>query len=170
MKIRTIHREGTFWQGAFLAAYGELLRRHPQSEKVLPGARIASLARNMADDCERVRMTEDGGTCGECKGVGCEACKFTGREGDVEGLHAPPVERGSARLTMIGGGVGAVDVGGEAPPNALPKDWGPLGPPGKGCVSALEALAESIDRADQDTEVKRRERFGGSGGGAEPES
>ncbi len=157
MKIRTIHREGTFWQGAFLAAYGELLRRHPQSEKVLPGARIASLARNMADDCERVRMTEDGGTCGECKGVGCEACKFTGREGDVEGLHAPPVERGRGKLAMIGGGLDPELVAGGPRPSA----------PG----ASLEQLGESIAAADRDTEVKRRERFGGGGsGGAEPES
>lgn len=156
MKRETkIRRNSSFWQGAFLAAYAELLRRAPPSDKVLPGARIASLACNMADDCDRARWDE-GGTCEECKGVGCEACRFTGKAGASEGLHPPSVARS---LTLV------------TPP---PPEEGQAAP------SSLDALSRSIAAADRDTQVKRVERFsggkvtgsdiGGGGGGADPES
>lgn len=87
---RTVERRGPFWEGAFLVAYRELLRRQPPSDQVLPGARIAALACSMADDCVRERIDTDG-ACPACIGVGCEACRFTGNIDSAEGLHAPKV-------------------------------------------------------------------------------
>lgn len=149
-KISPLRRDSSFWQGAFVAAYGELLRRAPPSDKVLPGARIAMLARNMADDCERARTEDDGGACEACKGVGCDECLFTGKANPGEGLHAPPpmLER---TLSLVGRAPAA--DGGEPVP------------------SSLDALSRAIANADADTIEKRRDQMtGGGGGGAEPES
>lgn len=145
-KISPLGRESKFWQEAFVTAYAELLHRAPPSDKVLPGARIAQLACSMADDCEAAR-SDVGGACELCRGVGCEACKFTGKANAAEGLHAPApaVERA---LSLVG------------PP-----------PPAEGDAPAptsLDALSRSIEQADRDTQVKRRERFGG--GPTDPES
>jgi hypothetical protein len=140
-------RDSVFWQGAFLRAYGELLRRSAPSDKVLPGARIAALACNMADDCERAR-TSDGAACAQCNGVGCEDCMFTGKAEPGDGLHAPTVARS---LSLVGR---------PPPPEGAP----PI-------ASSLDALSRAIGQADRDTEEKRNERFGGGGGeGAGPES
>jgi hypothetical protein len=130
-------RDSVFWKGAFLQAYGELLRREPPTDKVLAGARIAALACNMADDCERAR-TSGGAACAECSGVGCEVCRFTGKADAGDGLHAPAVERS---LTLVGRAVSA-----EVAETAV--------------AGSVDALAIAIGQADRGTEVKRRERFG----------
>lgn len=139
-------RESSFWQESFLVAYRELLRRAPAGDKVLPGPRIAHLACNMADDCEYARA-DQAGPCEECRGVGCEACKYTGKAGAGEGLHAAPVERA---LSLVSSRSAEDDQG------AIP--------------SALDALSSSIAQADRDTEVKRRERFAADKTAGDPES
>ncbi|MGH2997668.1 MAG: hypothetical protein ACRDNM_00050 [Gaiellaceae bacterium] len=85
-----INRDSPFWQSLFAIAYAETLRRHPSGDQVLPGPRLAMIARGMADDCERARLDAEAENCAACGGVGCETCLYTGKAHPTGPIVAPP--------------------------------------------------------------------------------
>lgn len=87
----TIDRRSSFWEQCFLVAYGELARRVPADVKTFAGREIARRARFLADDCLFVRDTAAiAEPHGECEGLGCEGCYWTGHANATGPLVAPP--------------------------------------------------------------------------------
>jgi hypothetical protein len=86
--VKPVDREGEFWKICYALSLHELLKREPQG--AIQSARVAVLARNIADDCERARRGDgEEAACPECGGPGCPECLFTGKADPHGGLRAP---------------------------------------------------------------------------------
>jgi hypothetical protein len=87
--MRPIDRGSDFWKACYLVSFYELLKREPAG--AVQGVKVAALARNLADESERARRGDgEEDKCAVCRGIGCEACRFTGKADPHGGLVAPP--------------------------------------------------------------------------------
>jgi hypothetical protein len=88
--VKPAERDSEFWKVCYALSLHELLKREPQG--AIQSGRVAVLARNIADDCERARRGDgEEAACPECGGPGCGACLFTGKA-DARGGLRPPFE------------------------------------------------------------------------------
>jgi hypothetical protein len=81
--MKDINRSDQLWRELFLHSWKTLFNAASAAKgetEAMQGPRIAQQAAALADDAMREVLYGRARSCSSCNGVGCPACKYSGRE------------------------------------------------------------------------------------------